>query len=385
MINFNALIKRLIIPLIIGLPAACAVYYLVKSYRPDLVILPNKGVYMIGPDTNFSSYGNSDILGFEDDGKSVNLEYRLEKNYNWFPFVGVWIMLSRTKFFDLRGYDYLQVKVKDSGSGSLQFSFFNFDDRTSKQYDMLSYVIMMYECILDNAKNVYNLPLRDFHIQAWWYAHNNIHDSFSKYYDYSRIMMLEIQSGYRAPIGVKAGFTINGLTVIQDHLLLLIRIFGSLVLYSLAAVPVIIFLKRKGSSGASAVVIPYEKVPEVPLPGRVRAPNGEKERITGYIAENYMQPELSQSAMSLELGITPARIGDIIKRSFNISFKQYLNLIRITEARRLLGETGLAVSDIAFNVGFSNVTHFNRIFRASEGITPKEFRKNSSGRFNKTY
>ncbi len=284
----------------------------------------------------------------------------------------------------MRGYDYLRVRVKDSGSGSLQFSFFNFDDRTSKQYDNLSYVIMMYECILDKMKNVYNLSLSDFHIQAWWYSHNNIHDGFSKYYDYSRIMILEIQSGYQSPIGVKAGFTISGLTVIQDHLLLFIHVFGLLVLYYLlAAFPAIIFLKRKGSPGASAVIIPYAKVPEGLLPGR--ASNGEKDRITGYIALNYMQPELSQSRMALELGITPARIGDIVKKSFNLSFKQYLNLIRIAEAKRLLGETDLAVSDIAFNVGFGNITHFNRTFRAAGGKTPKEFRKNSPGRDNKIY
>jgi YesN/AraC family two-component response regulator len=74
------------------------------------------------------------------------------------------------------------------------------------------------------------------------------------------------------------------------------------------------------------------------------------------------------------VGVSASKITQILREKKNCSYKQYLNSIRLSEAKRLLLETDRNIVDIAQKVGYSNVTHFNRIFKTTEGISPRQFR-----------
>ena len=77
-------------------------------------------------------------------------------------------------------------------------------------------------------------------------------------------------------------------------------------------------------------------------------------------------------------GILPAeQLSAILKEEVGSTFKGYLTDLRLSEATRALGETDLQVTEIAFRVGFGNVSHFNRVFKERFEITPVEFRKNT--------
>lgn len=58
-----------------------------------------------------------------------------------------------------------------------------------------------------------------------------------------------------------------------------------------------------------------------------------------------------------------------------ITFKEYLILFRVTEARKLLITTDLSVSEVAERVGYINVNNFVKIFKEREHITPLQYRK----------
>lgn len=58
-----------------------------------------------------------------------------------------------------------------------------------------------------------------------------------------------------------------------------------------------------------------------------------------------------------------------------ISFKDYLLIFRITEAKKLLITTDLSVEEIASQVGYINVNNFIQIFKEKESITPLQYRK----------
>lgn len=57
------------------------------------------------------------------------------------------------------------------------------------------------------------------------------------------------------------------------------------------------------------------------------------------------------------------------------TFTQYLIQLRINEAQKLLQETEMDISQIAYQVGFENLSYFNRSFKTIVGISPREFRK----------
>ncbi len=56
------------------------------------------------------------------------------------------------------------------------------------------------------------------------------------------------------------------------------------------------------------------------------------------------------------------------------TFTQYLQQLRVSEAQKLLLETDLGIAEIAYRVGYENLSYFNRSFKSIAGITPKHYR-----------
>jgi AraC-like DNA-binding protein len=61
--------------------------------------------------------------------------------------------------------------------------------------------------------------------------------------------------------------------------------------------------------------------------------------------------------------------------STGFTFTEYLNNVRIKEARALLINTAFKVAKIAENVGFDNMTHFGRVFKEITGLSPLKYRQ----------
>jgi AraC-like DNA-binding protein/ligand-binding sensor protein len=64
----------------------------------------------------------------------------------------------------------------------------------------------------------------------------------------------------------------------------------------------------------------------------------------------------------------------LFKRVTGINFTDYLSRVRIEKSKNLLLNPNLRVSEIAFEVGFQSLTHFNRVFKKILGQSPTEYR-----------
>jgi AraC-like DNA-binding protein/ligand-binding sensor protein len=64
----------------------------------------------------------------------------------------------------------------------------------------------------------------------------------------------------------------------------------------------------------------------------------------------------------------------MFKKYTGINFTDYLSRVRIEKSRNLLLNPNLRVSEIAFEVGFQSLTHFNRVFKKILGQSPTEYR-----------
>jgi two-component system response regulator YesN len=69
-------------------------------------------------------------------------------------------------------------------------------------------------------------------------------------------------------------------------------------------------------------------------------------------------------------------LGQLFKKKYGLSFKTYLNNIRIEEAAKLLVSTNRKVGEIAVEVGYVDVDYFTKKFIALKGCTPVKFRRN---------
>ena len=100
----------------------------------------------------------------------------------------------------------------------------------------------------------------------------------------------------------------------------------------------------------------------------------ELERVIRYIQQNYTDPDISTIKIQNELGIPSGRIYNLLKDKFHLSFKQLINNIRIDEARRLLGESDLRVTEISYTVGYNDSSYFTKLFKKQTGTSPSEYR-----------
>jgi AraC-like DNA-binding protein len=101
----------------------------------------------------------------------------------------------------------------------------------------------------------------------------------------------------------------------------------------------------------------------------------EKSALLRYIATEYANPDLNLDVASAELGINRTKINEILKVELSLTFSAYLNKLRLTEAARLLAQNEAAnISEIAYVVGYNNVSYFNKLFKSEYGCAPKTFK-----------
>jgi AraC-like DNA-binding protein len=94
------------------------------------------------------------------------------------------------------------------------------------------------------------------------------------------------------------------------------------------------------------------------------------------MATEYLNPDLNVETMVNKLGISRNKINEILKAELGYTFSTYLNKLRLTEAARLLGEKEeTSVAEIAYSVGYRNVSYFNKLFKEEYSCTPKTFRQ----------
>ena len=97
------------------------------------------------------------------------------------------------------------------------------------------------------------------------------------------------------------------------------------------------------------------------------------EKICKYIDENFGKEIMLKDIAEL-VNMSESAASHFFKKRTSRSFITYLNDVRIGNACRLLAETTMNISTIAYECGFSNMANFNRAFRKYHKQTPSQYR-----------
>ena len=92
-----------------------------------------------------------------------------------------------------------------------------------------------------------------------------------------------------------------------------------------------------------------------------------------FIKTNFSQP-LTNQQLSQRTGYHEYHLNRLFLRHTGTSIHRYILNTRISEAKKLLLNSGESMARIAELVGFGSNTHFSTYFRQVEGITPQHFR-----------
>ena len=116
-------------------------------------------------------------------------------------------------------------------------------------------------------------------------------------------------------------------------------------------------------------IVLQEQDAESPLVRRARA----------YILANQADPiDLDKVAQAMH--VSTFYFCKMFKKATGLTFTEYLSRVRVEKAKHLLLNPHLRVSEIAYDVGFQSLTHFNRVFRQVVGQSPTDYRESKSAR-----
>jgi AraC-like DNA-binding protein len=108
----------------------------------------------------------------------------------------------------------------------------------------------------------------------------------------------------------------------------------------------------------------------------VREANAESPAMTKakqYIQDHYTE-ELKLSQVAAAVFMSTFYFCKTFKKKVGMNFTEFVSRTRIEKAKNLLLNRNLRISEIAFEVGFQSLTHFNRIFKHVMGQSPTDYR-----------
>lgn len=92
-----------------------------------------------------------------------------------------------------------------------------------------------------------------------------------------------------------------------------------------------------------------------------------------YMEEHYAE-HMSLSDVAEHVYVSQWHLSKMINRYFQKSFFDILNGIRVEKAKEKMADPALKVNEIGFEVGYTDIAHFSRIFKKVTGQTPMEYR-----------
>lgn len=102
------------------------------------------------------------------------------------------------------------------------------------------------------------------------------------------------------------------------------------------------------------------------------------QRIMKVINANLDNPELGNDLITREVGISRVHLYRKLKELTNLSLRDFLRDIRLTEAARLLSEQKHSISEVASRTGFDNVSYFTVVFKQRYGVPPSQYKDDSA-------
>ncbi|NFS93699.1 response regulator [Clostridium botulinum] len=93
-----------------------------------------------------------------------------------------------------------------------------------------------------------------------------------------------------------------------------------------------------------------------------------------YIQNNFDE-KVSLEQMASICNLSPCYFSKVFKKAVGVNFVSYVNDTKINKAKELLENTDIPVLNVALDLGFDDCGYFIRVFKKSQGVTPKKYRE----------
>jgi AraC-like DNA-binding protein len=338
---------------------------------------PKSVIYSYGDESD----GGSSTASFTKNDSSLILSLLVRSGIAY-PYAGIGIdLISDTQklsgqFIDFSSFDSLSITLRTKYMKQVQVKLITHDPNLTRLEDPMSARYLLQVIPSDRSYQNIHIPISSFSIPEWWFERNGFKAPDQLKY-LERGIKIDISSGSGTMLGIADEIEIKKITLFgSNH-------FLNKMILSLAIIITALFLgflwidhSKRLTEQKIEVKLRKEQALEnyskLPLESHQKQ---EAERVIDYINSNYQNASLSLEDVCREVGLNRNKLSEILKKNVGMTFSSYVNEIRLKEACRLLIETDLQVIEISINIGFGNVSHFNKVFKQTYQKTPLEYRR----------
>ena len=364
------------IAIMAAIPAVLVgIIYMSTLLMPTIDLLDETKDFKIDSQIDAGDGGNSECRLIKT-AEGVDMIFTLKSSFAY-PYVGMEIHKDDYSTFPIENY---QIEAIIESDDDMRFSVrlqeeFNFGSKG------IAHPTAVYSFLLKRGSNEVEIPVEEIKdIPEWWYASYPHWSSDVQKMKYENIKIIWLTADNSNEKDKEHKITVKTLRLVpiacngflSDVINVMLAFWAILAIISL-------YLRRnnvkdkedKEQKEQQVVYVPYEKLDTEKETANL------KDEILTFIGKNYPNPELKLADIAKALSMAEDRTSEEIRLATGKSFKAYLNTIRIEESKRLLKNTAMHISEIAFSVGYNNVQHFNRVFKESVGVAPGTFRDGS--------
>ncbi len=276
---------------------------------------------------------------------------------------------------DLTRYSNIAFKIQCDPKNVLLFVLFSFDDKVTNLNNMSTRRVSSTAFSCDKNWTDVSIDFDDLDTPHWWLGRYGFEFSNTSY-RLDKTMGFAWVNSLQSPLNTQSHVKLTDIKLQGKDLRYLYGAAGLALLiwvlffiWQFRRYLVVLTAELKEKVRQDQPLIAYKKLSIEPQKDK------EKSSVLRYIATEYANPELSLEMAASHLGINRTKINDILKEELSFTFSTYLNKLRLTEAARLLSENEEAnVSEIAYSVGYNNVSYFSKLFKQEYGCAPKTFK-----------
>ncbi len=322
--------------------------------------------------------GNPETLQIHEDKQRLRFDFRLVKSTELSHVAVDMLFLDRKgkpTHVDLTRYASISLQVKCSPANTLQLIVPTFEAKVVRPEDYLRYRIPGGNFFCNADESRVELDLTRLETPHWWFIMTQLNLA-DQAYKLDKVPKISIGSTAQSPVDTRSSVEISELVLAgRDYRYLML--LGALLVLAWGGFGLWFFQGHARALIEDVRAKLQKDLPFVAYQQLSLKPHRDKEKmaIMQFLATNYANAELDLDTVVEQTGVNRNKIYDILKTELGFTFSGYLNKLRLTEAARLLAEQDSAtVSEIAYSVGYGNVSYFNKLFKEEYGCTPKAFR-----------
>ncbi|MCD7949190.1 MAG: helix-turn-helix domain-containing protein [Erysipelotrichaceae bacterium] len=93
------------------------------------------------------------------------------------------------------------------------------------------------------------------------------------------------------------------------------------------------------------------------------------------LSDNYWNDSINWKQELRALGFSQHRLDEIFKEEYNMTPTEYMTTKKLEYAKEMLLETDMKIIDIAYDLGFNQLSSFYKFFKNNVGMAPANYRK----------